>query len=162
MSVALQFGHRQAARDYDHRPTAFGVVVRDGLLAVVRVERGENSYLDLPGGAVDGDETEVEALVREFVEETGLTITAGRRMIEAGQYVLKSDGRAVNNTGGFWTGTVVAHDPAAKCEDDHDLRWIDPVEAVRTLRHEAHAWAVTTWLRDQASVTTGTSIAPGG
>ena len=145
-----------------HRATAFGVVVNDGLLAVVRVDRGANSYLDLPGGAVDGDETEAQALVREFVEETGLTITAGKRMIEAGQYVLKSDGRAVNNTGGFWTGTVVACDPAAKCEDDHDLRWVDPVEAVKTLRHEAHAWAVATWLRNMASVSAGTASAPEG
>lgn len=148
MSVALQFGQRRGGRDYVLRPTAFGVVLdADGRLAVVRVDRGENSYLDLPGGAVDGNETEAEALVREFREETGLTIRADRRLLAAGQYVIKSDGRSVNNTGGFWTGEVVAHDPAAKCEEDHQLVWIDPDEALRTLRHEAHAWAVAVMLR---------------
>lgn len=149
----LQFGQKVDGRDYAFRATAFGLVLRDGLLACVTVDRGVNSYLDLPGGAVDGDETEAEALVREFVEETGLTITAGERLVGAAQYVLKSDGRAVNNTGGFWTGEVVSHDPAAKVEDDHALTWVAPDAALRTLRHEAHAWAVAVLLRRAAGTT---------
>ena len=68
MDVALQFGRARAGLDYLWRPTAFGLVVHDGQLACVRVDRGDASYLDLPGGAVDGDETEEQALVREFVE----------------------------------------------------------------------------------------------
>lgn len=147
MAALLQFGERLPDRDYAFRATAFGVVLKGGLLACARVERGENSYLDLPGGAIDAGETEAEALAREFVEETGLTIRVGERLMEAAQFVLKSDGRTVNNTGGFWTGEVVSHDPAAKREEDHQLLWVDPFEAVKTLRHEAHAWAVALMLR---------------
>uniref|UniRef100_UPI002FC8109A NUDIX domain-containing protein n=1 Tax=Brevundimonas sp. TaxID=1871086 RepID=UPI002FC8109A len=68
----LQFGRCDPDLDYAARPTAFGLVFHEGKLACVRVDRGEGSYFDLPGGAVDGDETEEQALVREFVEEAGM------------------------------------------------------------------------------------------
>lgn len=150
MSPRLQFGEAEPGVDHKRRPTAFGVVERDGLIACVRVTRGGGGYFDLPGGAVDGAETEAEALVREFVEETGMTVVPGERFAEAGQYFRKSDGTPVDNVGGFWTATCRNHDPAAKVEDDHELVWLDPHRAVAELRHDAHAWAVARWLRDRA------------
>ena len=143
----LQFGRPEPGHTYEDRPTAFGLVFRDGRLACVRVDRGEGSYYDLPGGAIDGDETEEQAMVREFVEETGLTIRPDQRLGEAGQYFLKSDGRAVNNLAGFWTAEVEREDPTTKIEDDHELHWLDPQRALSELRHDAHAWAVAMWLR---------------
>lgn len=143
----LQFGACNPALDYRHRATAFGIVERDGLIACVRVERAAGSYFDLPGGAVDGEESEVQALVREFVEETGLTVAPLNRIAEAGQFFRKSTGEAVNNVGGYWTASVVAENPDAKCEDDHTLVWLEPTYALSRLRHDAHAWAVTVWLR---------------
>ena len=143
----LQFGLRNPALDYRHRATAFGVVERDGLIACVRVERPAGAYFDLPGGAVDGEETEVEALVREFVEETGLCVAPMNRIAEAGQYHLKSNGEPLYNVGGFWTASVTAENPDAKCEEDHTLVWLEPTVALSRLRHDAHAWAVAVWLR---------------
>lgn len=143
----LQFGAPDPSVDYRHRPTAFGIVERDGRIACVRVERGAGSYFDLPGGAVDGDETEEQALVREFREETGLTVRAETRIAEAGQYFFKTTGEALNNVGGFWIAQATDEDPSAKCEDDHTLVWLDPAFAIANLRHPAHAWAVAAWLR---------------
>lgn len=147
MSGALQFGTAEPGFDYRLRPTAFGLVVLDGKLACVRVDRGEGSYFDLPGGAVDGDETEEQAVVREFLEETGMTVRPLRRVAEASQYFRKSDGEPINNTGGFWTAEQLSLDPAAKVEADHELVWLDPQAAMAQLRHDAHAWAVAAWLR---------------
>ncbi|WP_299174921.1 NUDIX domain-containing protein [uncultured Brevundimonas sp.] len=143
----LQFGVRNPALHYRHRATAFGVVERDGLIACVRVERSNGPYFDLPGGAVDGEETEVQALVREFIEETGLTVAPLNRITEAGQYHLKSTGEPLYNVGGFWTASVTAENPDAKCEDDHTLVWLEPTFALSRLRHDAHAWALAVWLR---------------
>lgn len=143
----LQFGTPDPALDHRRRPTAFGLVVRGGLIACVRVERGHQSYFDLPGGAVDGQETEAEALMREFVEETGLAIRPQDRITEAGQYFVKTTGEALNNVGGYWTATVVAERPETKMEDDHTLTWLEPAQALSRLRHDAHAWAVAVWMR---------------
>ena len=143
----LQFGTPDPGVDYVRRHAAFGVVEQDGRIACVRVERGPASYFDLPGGAVDGEESEPEALAREFVEETGLFIVVGERFGEAAQFFRRSNGAPVNNTGGFWTGRVERADPAAKVEEDHALDWLEPGYAIANLRHDAHAWAVAAWLR---------------
>ena len=150
MSVRLQFGTAASGLDYRLRATAFGLVVQDSRLACVRVDRGEGSYFDLPGGAVDGDETEQQAVVREFLEETGMRVRPLSRIAEASQYFRKSDGEPINNTGGFWTVEHLSLDPAAKVEADHQLVWIDPHQALAELRHDAHAWAVAAWLRRRA------------
>lgn len=147
----LQFGIARPDHAYAPRPTAFGLLVHEGRLACVRIDRGENSYLDLPGGARDGAESEAAAVVREFREETGLQVAADVRLTEAAQFVDKSDGRTVNNTGGFWTLRLLDPTPSGKIEDDHELVWLDPVEALASLRHEAHAWAVAVWLRSRKS-----------
>lgn len=147
MSGRLQFGDAEPGLDYRLRATAFGLVIGNGRLACVRVDRGEGSYFDLPGGAVDGDETEVEALVREFLEETGMTVVPVTRIAEASQFFRKTDGEPINNTGGFWTAEQTALDPAARVEADHELVWLDPHQAIGCLRHDAHAWAVAVWLR---------------
>lgn len=147
MTAALQFGVARSGLDYVQRPTAFGLVFHDGKLACVRVDRGEGSYYDLPGGAVDGDETEEQALIREFVEETGMTVRPFVRIAEAAQFFRKSTGEPLNNTGGFWIAEQVSLDPSARVEADHELVWLHPHTALNELRHDAHAWAVAVWLR---------------
>lgn len=150
MGAALQFGRREPGLDYPDRPTAFGLVFHEARLACVRVDRGQGSYYDLPGGALDGEETEAEALVREFVEETGMTIEPVERLAAAGQYFRKSDGTPFNNIGGFWIARRLSLDPGAKVEGDHELVWLHPHTALAELRHDAHAWAVAAWLRHKA------------
>jgi len=147
MSQELQFGFAEPGTAYTPRPAAFGVVEREGRIACVRVTQQAASWTDLPGGAVDPWESEAEALVREFREETGLAVEPGDVFARAAQRFRKSDGQPVNNLGAFFTARAVAYDPAAKVEDDHELVWLEPAEALKALRHDAHAWAVTAWLR---------------
>lgn len=145
-----QFGRRALGRDHVDRPAAFGLLVRDARLAVVRISRpGEAVYYDLPGGAIEAGEDEAQAVAREFAEETGLIVRPMDRIAQAGQYFLKSDGSPVNNIGGFWSLNLIGEDPGAKVEDDHELVWLALDQAAPALRHDAHAWAVTAWLRQR-------------
>jgi len=145
-SPPLQFGERDPALDYRERPAAFGLAERNGMIACVRVERGEESWLDLPGGALDPGESEPAALAREFGEETGLVVEAGDLLVRARQYFVKTDETPVNNVGGIYRVTVTGEDPSLKVEGDHVLVWLDPVEALAGLRHGSHALAVSAWL----------------
>jgi 8-oxo-dGTP diphosphatase len=64
------------------RRGAVGVVVRDGRLLVIRRSRSVVAPLVycFPGGGIEGDETEEEALIREFREEIGVIIRPLRRL----------------------------------------------------------------------------------
>jgi 8-oxo-dGTP diphosphatase len=144
----LQFGVRLAGQGYDDRPAAFGVLMRDGKVAVARISRlGEQPYVDLPGGGIDPGETPEAAMVREFGEEVGLAVRPGRLLARANQFMVKSDGQPANNISHLFEADWVGEAAGLKIEDDHQLAWLEPLEAVTRLRHESHAWAVAAWLR---------------
>jgi 8-oxo-dGTP diphosphatase len=143
-----QFGDPTPGRSHRDRPAAFGVLERDGRVALVRVEKpGHPAWLDLPGGALDPGETEAVAVVREFGEETGLRISAGALLGRADQYFVNTDDEALNNRQALFVVRFEAEAPALKHDLDHTLTWLAPPEAIARLRHDSHAWAVALYLR---------------
>ncbi len=152
---ALQFGAAAPGLDYVDRPTAFGVVEREGRIAVVHIVRADGTYVDLPGGALDPGEDDAQALVREFGEETGLVVAPARLLGRGSQYMRKVDGEPVNNRAALFEARIEGENAALKIEDDHELRWFEPPEAIAALRHPLHAWAVALWLRARRAETEG-------
>jgi 8-oxo-dGTP diphosphatase len=146
--AAPQFGEPRPGVAYRDRPAAFGIVPRDGLIACVRVTKpGHPTWTDLPGGALDTGESPQQAVEREFGEETGLQIVAGPPLALADQFFINTDGQAFNNRATIFQVRIVGHDSTLKVEDDHELVWLAPHEALRSLRHDAHAWGLAAWLR---------------
>jgi 8-oxo-dGTP diphosphatase len=144
----LQFGVRVPGQAYADRQAAFGVAVLNGKVATARITRaGEQPYFDLPGGGVDPGETPEAAMVREFGEEVALAVQPGRLLGRVSQFMIKSDGHPANNRSTLFEAEVAGQAPGLKIEADHDLAWLDPLEAIARLRHESHAWAVAAWLR---------------
>lgn len=148
MTTEPQFGAPLGGRHHRDRPAAFGILHENGRIALVRVALADGTppFLDLPGGAVDPGETEDQALVREFAEETGLCVSAGPLFARARQYFVTGKDEAVNNLCAFFAAER-AQGGAVKIEDDHELVWVEPLKALADLRHEAHSWAVAAWLR---------------
>ncbi len=115
---------------------------------MVRVTASDRPpFYDLPGGALEAGESAEQAIAREFGEEAGLVVRAGPRLLQADQYLRKADGEPVNNRSSVFVASLDGENPALKIEDDHELVWMEPVEALRRLRHDSHAWAVACWLR---------------
>jgi 8-oxo-dGTP diphosphatase len=151
MAADPQFGSPTPGLTYRDRPASFGLALRDGRLALVQVTYpGKPPFLDLPGGAIDPGEGPQEALIREFGEETGLVVRAGAFITQASQYFLTKGEAPVNNRCRFFIAEIAGAEPGLKIEQDHELVWLEPMESLIRLRHEAHAFAVVAWLRGQA------------
>ena len=145
----LQFGAAEIGVDYRHRPAAFGIARRgDGKIAMVKVTvEAQGTWFDLPGGGVDPGEDDAQAVVREFGEETGLKVEPGALVVRARQRFRQTDGSPVNNHSGHYVVQIRGEDAALKIEEDHELVWFSPEDALTRLRHDSHAWAVLSWLR---------------
>lgn len=148
-----QFGALEPGRAYPDRPAAFVVVERAGRIACVEVAwRGDGPKLDLPGGGLDPGESPAEAAVRECGEEAGLCVAVAERPFAcADHYFVNSEGRSNNTRGQFFEGRVEREAPELKIEADHSLVWLEPLEALRRLDRESHAWAVAVWIRRLSS-----------
>jgi 8-oxo-dGTP diphosphatase len=143
---ALQFGQTQSGLTYVELTTAHGVCARgERELAIVRVGQGRDVHYELPGGSVQAQEDEAAALMREFLEETGLSIWPARVIGRAGQYWV-SEGEARNSLATFYEVELSGAD-ASPTDSQHALVWLAPQEAMAKVRHEAHAWAILHWVR---------------
>jgi 8-oxo-dGTP diphosphatase len=143
---ALQFGQTQPGVTYIERMSAYGVCGRgEGQIAIVQIGKRSVIEFDLPGGGVEANEDEAAALMREFDEETGLTIWPTRVLGRAGQFWVNK-GEPRNSLSTFYEVELSAED-GAPSEPDHTLIWMSPHDALLRVRHEAHAWAILHWLR---------------
>lgn len=148
MSPVPQFGAPEPGFAYPDRPAAFGILPRGDQIALVEVTTpGKPLWRDLAGGGIDPGETPEQAVVREFGEETGLVVAAGETFLRADQFFINGDGQRFNVRGVFMTVRLLGEAPDLKVEDDHQLIWRPPLEAITIVRREAHAWAIAAWLR---------------
>lgn len=60
--------------DYDTRVAAYGVVTHEGRVLLAMQRFPESGTWALPGGGVEYDESVEQAVVREFMEETGYEV----------------------------------------------------------------------------------------
>jgi 8-oxo-dGTP diphosphatase len=60
---------------------AAGVLLRDGAGRVLLVEPTYKDHWELPGGAVEADESPYDAAIREVTEELGIVVAPGRMLV---------------------------------------------------------------------------------
>jgi 8-oxo-dGTP diphosphatase len=108
---------------------AGGVVMRDGLVAVVHRPRYDD--WSLPKGKLDSGETFEEAGLREVEEETGLRARLVRELPSV-EYVVRDRPKVVR----YWLMEVES-DPGFEPNDEvDDLRWLSPADALELLTYD--------------------------
>ncbi|HEX8237294.1 MAG TPA: NUDIX hydrolase [Abditibacteriaceae bacterium] len=64
------------------RQRVCAAIIRDNTILMVQHRDSQREYWTLPGGAIETGETPQQAVVREVLEETGLTATVSRLLFE--------------------------------------------------------------------------------
>ncbi len=125
---------------YEGRASVYGLATdHEGRILACR--RGGDRVV-LPGGGLEEEEAEEDALCREVAEETGYQVLAVRSLCRAWQYHNHRFAKPPVNKHCHFFIMVVARTPSSPAEADHVPHWLDPGELITSLTFESHRWAV--------------------
>ncbi|HTX33176.1 MAG TPA: NUDIX domain-containing protein [Solirubrobacteraceae bacterium] len=142
------------ADTHSHRKdfSAGGVVVRgDDVAVIVPRRRGSQggTVLGLPKGHPDGDETEVEAAIREVREETGLVAEPVAKLGEV-RYSYERKGKPIDKRVAFY----LLEYRSGELSHDHEIeqvQWMPIEEALEALTYSGEREMVARALSRRAS-----------
>lgn len=133
------FGNWTEYINYVEREGVYGIHFDDDLkVAVIKV--GDDYFL--PGGGIEQEESKIECLKREFIEETGMHIEViefVRKMIQ--YHLSKNTGEYYKLIGNFYL-VRMQKKIADVIEPDHELVWIHIDNARETMLLEYQAEAI--------------------
>jgi 8-oxo-dGTP diphosphatase len=108
---------------------AGGVVVRDGLVALVHRPRYDD--WTLPKGKLDNGESFEEAALREVEEETGLRARLLRELPSV-SYEVRGRPKVVR----YWLMEVESDEGFVANDEVDEVRWVEPAEARALLTYD--------------------------
>lgn len=109
-----------------------GILMLDKKIVVIKKARGPyKGKYDLPGGKIEEGESHEEALKREFLEETGLTISVDKFIdtneVHSKYLNDKGEDRELYHTGYFYFVSLVSGDLKVEADGEDSLGavWLD-------------------------------------
>jgi 8-oxo-dGTP diphosphatase len=120
-----------------------GAVIRDDEGRLLLIKRGHEpgaGLWSLPGGRIEPGETDIEALVREMREETGLTVKVVRRLGSVRRPGLGGDVIDISD----YEATIIAG-RLTPGDDAADARWVDTANLESVASTDGLVEALTQW-----------------
>ena len=115
-----------------------GVLIRNGKVILVRNDRDE---WELPGGKLELEETPVNCVAREIMEELGLEVSP-QRILDSWTYTIVPGVHVLVITYGCSESTEVE---AVLSDENRELRWFD-IDEIGDLRlPEGYKASIKTW-----------------
>ena len=115
-----------------HRIAAGGIILKEDAILLVRYGTGPDSYLVGPGGAVEEMENIEQAIVRETMEETGITVRPYKVLwiedLQCSRYKMSKTWMLCDTV----TSDVVKTE-GARAEGITEARWFSKDELVDTV-----------------------------
>jgi len=134
------FGFKETTVHYVLRPSCYAVIFNE-TFSKVAIIKNRNRFF-LPGGGMEGTETQEACLHRELLEELGWNIEIDHYIGNAARYFYaeKEDTYYLND--GFFYIAKMVNKQTETCEEDHVLQWMPPLLAMEYLIHDHQKWAV--------------------
>jgi 8-oxo-dGTP diphosphatase len=133
------FGEKLSGVEYRERTGVYGIAEDAlGRAAIVRIPTG---YFLIGGGIEPGEEREA-ALRREFLEETGYSVTVGDYIGTAGGYYYSDYFGSYMFGTGFFYRVRMLEKVAEPVETDHALVFVEKPGCARLLKYDYQRWAV--------------------
>ncbi|WP_315906526.1 NUDIX domain-containing protein [Priestia koreensis] len=136
--MTLLFGLKEKDRHYRERKGVYGVIVNKEKKVLTVKHRG---LYFLPGGGVEGGETNEQCLQREMIEEIGCEVISRKYIGHAKRYFYSRKGEPLLSDGYFYK-TWISERVQEPLEDDHEICWLNVEEAKQLLFHDHHFWAL--------------------
>ncbi|WP_433747491.1 NUDIX hydrolase [Falsibacillus pallidus] len=137
----LTFGEKENRIEYIFRPAVYGLMFNKEKDKIAIIQTAKDRYF-LPGGGIEKEETHEKCLKRESIEEMGMNVKINRFIGCARRYFYsKNDNKHYLNEGYFYL-CELGKQITEPLEEDHQLIWMDPLNAADCLVHEHQSWAV--------------------
>ena len=134
-----EFGNKQDGIDYLDRPGAYAVIEsNDKQIAIIETSKG---YF-LPGGGINTNETDTDALKREILEELGYQVSVMAKLGETIEYFKASSDETYYQIHSSFYKVHLGSKIGEGIEEDHQLVWLSPEEAAKLLVPQGQVWAV--------------------
>ncbi|MGY3778486.1 NUDIX hydrolase [Isobaculum melis] len=140
------FGKKLQDQTYEQRIGAYMIVADEARKQMILVSPPNGAYF-LPGGEIEGQETNEETLTRECMEELGFQVKVGQYLGRSDEYFYSSFRDTYFHNPGYF---YVADQWKEKCpplERFNTLEWFPYEEALLKLKRGSHRWAVAEFIK---------------
>lgn len=141
------FGAKIDDKSYEKRVGVYTVIYNEKTDEIVLVQAPNGAYF-LPGGEIEGDETQEEALQRELLEELGYEIGEKIFFGQADEYYFSRHRDTYFYNPGYFYGTKEYKKLSEPLEDFNQIKWFPIKEAQENLKRGSHKWAVEKYLEE--------------
>lgn len=141
------FGEQLPGKKYIDRPGAYLIAARDGRIAVIQTPKG----LFLPGGGLENGECDEVCIRREIMEEVGCAAQIEAFLCAAETYTVHDKLGPFHPIQYYYSGRLgdKIREPQ---EQDHELLFLPPEQALGKLFSEMQNWAVEEYLRKKNGI----------
>ncbi|MDO4301485.1 MAG: NUDIX domain-containing protein [Clostridia bacterium] len=139
--IEKTFGVKDSKYRYYDRIGAYLIAVQNNSLAVVRTPKG---YF-LPGGKIEEQESHMECIKRECLEEIGYSVTVSDYICSGETYLIHPTIGHFHPIQFYYSGKILEY-VKKPVEQDHNFEWISCDEIGGKFVLKQQEWAVKKYL----------------
>lgn len=144
------FGVKEEGKEYIWRPAVYCLMFNSQKDKIAIIQTNDGKYF-LPGGGIENNETHDECLKREALEEMGMEVEISHFIGCARRFFYSTNEYKYYLSEGYFYLCNKGKQLSKPTEEDHLLKWIEPVQAIESLFHEHQSWAVNEALKQLES-----------